>query len=306
MASKRPQDSAFKQQRLRAWQPLLTPKWVIGTFAVTGILFILIGSIMAIIASDLFEKEADYTSCSTSWCPVTIDVTEDLKGPVYVYYKLTNFYQNHRRFVKSRDDKQLRGQASDLDSCDPLKNSQATGYTDKLLYPCGLIATSFFNDEITVSGHSLNTDDIIWESDKDKFKDDPDNIYSSSEFTNRTKRGDETISLPAVNDPHLIVWMRTAGLPTFKKLYGIIEGDVKSGELKFSVKNNFDVTSFGGRKSIVVATTSVLGGKNTFLKWAYIIVGILCLVTAALFAAKHYTNPRKPGDLSYWEKNHAH
>lgn len=24
-------------------------------------------------------------------------------GPVYVYYQLDNFYQNHRRYVKSRD-----------------------------------------------------------------------------------------------------------------------------------------------------------------------------------------------------------
>jgi len=25
-----------------------------------------------------------------------------MEGPVYVYYQLDNFYQNHRRYVKSR------------------------------------------------------------------------------------------------------------------------------------------------------------------------------------------------------------
>jgi|TARA_B110000971_G_C19688775_1_gene354473 hypothetical protein len=32
-----------------------------------------------------------------------------MKAPVHLYYQLDNFYQNHRRYVKSRDDKQMRG-----------------------------------------------------------------------------------------------------------------------------------------------------------------------------------------------------
>ena len=161
-------------------------------------------------------------------------------------------------------------------------------------------------DEINSSQVTLNTDNIIWESDKDKFK--TSTIYKdSSDFTRQTKRGDDELTLPEVTDPHLIVWMRTAGLPTFKKLYAVIDEDIKStDQLKFSVTDNFDVKSFGGRKYLVIATTSILGGKNTFLQWAYIIVGCLCLLSAALFGIKHKTNPRKPGDLSYWEKNHAH
>ena len=27
-------------------------------------------------------------------------ITKDMKAPIYVYYHLTNFYQNHRRYVK--------------------------------------------------------------------------------------------------------------------------------------------------------------------------------------------------------------
>lgn len=33
---------------------------------------------------------------------------------VYVYYGLSNFYQNHRRYVKSRDDSQLNGNLKSL------------------------------------------------------------------------------------------------------------------------------------------------------------------------------------------------
>lgn len=151
-AVKRPQDTAFKQQRLRAWQPLLTPKWVIGTFAVTGVLFIIIGIIMALVAASVHEYEQLYPSdCAIGGnCTLEIAIDADLEAPVFFYYKLTNFYQNHRRFVKSRDDKQLRGIASSLDSCEPLKTSQKNGLTDKLLYPCGLIASSFFNGKNSI------------------------------------------------------------------------------------------------------------------------------------------------------------
>ena len=39
----KPSDSPFKQQRLKAWQPILTPNWVVGTFIVIGAVFLPIG-----------------------------------------------------------------------------------------------------------------------------------------------------------------------------------------------------------------------------------------------------------------------
>ena len=53
--SRRPSDSAFKQQKLKAWQPILTPKWVISCFTVVGAIFIPIG-----IAIMLASKEVHY------------------------------------------------------------------------------------------------------------------------------------------------------------------------------------------------------------------------------------------------------
>ncbi len=41
--TRRPSDSAFKQQKLKAWQPILTPKWVISCFTLVGAIFIPIG-----------------------------------------------------------------------------------------------------------------------------------------------------------------------------------------------------------------------------------------------------------------------
>ena len=39
-------DTAFKQQRLKAWQPLLTPGPVIISFFVIGVVFIPIGAVL--------------------------------------------------------------------------------------------------------------------------------------------------------------------------------------------------------------------------------------------------------------------
>jgi len=44
-----------------------------------------------------------------SACNVTLQVTSTLKAPVFVYYGLNNFYQNHRLYAKSYDPDQLSG-----------------------------------------------------------------------------------------------------------------------------------------------------------------------------------------------------
>ena len=78
-------------------------------------------------------------------CSINIAVDEDMEPPIYVYYELERFYQNHRRYVKSRSDEQLDAgsgfQGASLDNCDPLKTSDG----GKTLVPCGLIANSMFN-----------------------------------------------------------------------------------------------------------------------------------------------------------------
>jgi hypothetical protein len=238
-------DSPFFQQRLKAWQPILTPKWVIISFCVVALVFIPIGFVL-VAASDsvcahfcvvpvcpgavrpecvarcgcvfgsppphVWPLGASSQSCpppppsprwwaSFSWlrlcvvsptpfdvvqvveykvqydgtgadpntqcsiakdvqplsppgfnCTISIHVKETMSPPVYVYYELDNFYQNHRRYVKSRSDAQLKGgnnfpNAATTD-CDPLKKA-ANG---KLLWPCGLIANSMFNGMSVVVG----------------------------------------------------------------------------------------------------------------------------------------------------------
>ena len=41
---------------------------------------------------------------------VDINFDSDITGPLFVYYEVENFYQNHRRYVRSRSPYQLMGQ----------------------------------------------------------------------------------------------------------------------------------------------------------------------------------------------------
>jgi hypothetical protein len=52
------------------------------------------------------------------------------------------------------------------------------------------------------------------------------------------------------------------------------------------------VTEYGGTKSIVISTRTVMGGKNPFLGIAYIVVGGLCIILGAIFTVAHLIKPR--------------
>jgi len=90
-----------------------------------------------------------------------------------------------------------------------------------------------------------------------------------------------------MKDEHFIVWMRTAGLPNFRKLWGRIDGDLEVGKYKLKIQNNFDVASFSGKKMFVISTTNFLGGKNYFLAYCYMTVGVLCLLFAFIFCVAY-------------------
>ena len=62
-----------------------------------------------------------------------------------MYYGLTNYYQNHRRYVKSRDDDQLLGRLSDTPSSDCHPFDKDPDKNNQPIAPCGAIANSLFN-----------------------------------------------------------------------------------------------------------------------------------------------------------------
>lgn len=78
-------------------------------------------------------------------CQLDFTVPETMVGPIYMYYRLTNFYQNHRQYIKNYDSTQLSGKTVATDvlntNCGPMGLNQ----DNLVIYPCGLIANSMFN-----------------------------------------------------------------------------------------------------------------------------------------------------------------
>jgi len=269
---------------------------------IIGIVFIPIGVGILVSSNKVQEIDVRYdATCDVgSVCDINFTIPQQMDAPVFLYYRLENYYQNHRRYVKSRDDDQLKGlivsSYGDLSDCDPVISVGDSSNSSLLYNPCGLIAKSLFNDTFLLylandTAITLRKDGIAWASDKNvKFKNPPANAP-----------GVRTI--PDFEDEDFIVWMRTAGLPDFKKLYRIIDSPLAAGQYFMRVKSYYPVSSFSGKKHFVLSTTTWIGGKNPFLGYAYIVVGAICLVLGIVFGVKHRISPRKLGDTKYLEWN---
>lgn len=332
--SNRPEGSAFTQQELPACKPVLTPGWVIAIYMLVGVIFIPIGVITLLASNTVVEIVDEYeTVCipdnytdngqrtqfiqditTNKSCTRTLTVSEYMEGPIYVYYELDNYYQNHRRYVKSVSVNQLlygnSTSSSYTEDCSP---EQYLGGLS--IIPCGLIAWSLFNDtyNFTVDGQKLtvNKTGISWKSDREhKYG----SIYPENYPNNLPRDQNGSLIGGASLDPSktlnqdedLIVWMRTAALPTFRKLYGRIEQNLDANtQITVGINNNYNTYSFGGKKKLVLSTTNWLGGKNDFLGIAYITIGSICIFLALVFFLAHLKNPRQFGDTDYLSWNKA-
>ena len=89
------------------------------------------------------------------------------------------------------------------------------------------------------------------------------------------------------------MWMRTSALPKFRKLYGVIEEDLRVDKtMTILIGNNYNTYTFGGKKSIVLSTATWLGGKNDFLGYSYIVTSSMSIFMSILFALVHVKYPR--------------
>ncbi|XP_075497471.1 putative ALA-interacting subunit 2 isoform X1 [Primulina tabacum] len=307
----------FTQQNLPACKPVLSPQWVISIFFVVGVIFIPIGLVFLHASQSVVELVYRYdTECVpepfrsnklayikdssiSKNCSKNLKIHKHMKAPIFIYYQLDNYYQNHRRYVKSRSDQQLLHglKYKDSRSCAPEDISHGLP-----IVPCGLIAWSLFNDTYTffrgTDELKVNRKKIAWKSDREhKFGKD---VYPFN-FQNGSLIGGANldINIPLSDQEDLIVWMRTAALPTFRKLYGKIEEDLDANDIILvQLLNNYNTYSFSGSKKLVLSTSSWLGGRNNFLGLAYISIGICFVFVAVVFLLLHVKFPRPYGDTT--------
>jgi len=208
-------------------------------------------------------------------CKIPFNLEEDWEGDVFMYYELKKFYQNHRRYYDSKNEEQLLGNirnystSDDEATCDPFYKDEET---QKVYFPCGSIANSMFSDVITFDYEvvsdvrhevPLTRTGIAWDSDKKhKFKN-PEGVNTAAELEKKMENFskpkhwklnlwelDETdMNNNGLQNEDLIVWMRVAALPNFRKLYrkinhssnDIFKDGLPSGNYFLRIEYNFEV-----------------------------------------------------------------
>lgn len=322
--AQRPDNSAFKQQRLPAWSPMLTANTVLPFFYIMAIVCMFLGVWLLLTVQSTQEMKMDYTEAGTCdrcfekrknvshaaescSCTVVFALEKPFKGDVFFYYGLRNFHQNLRRYMDSRDDGQMVGRKTNLKNpssyCKPFdKDANGVPYA-----PCGAVANSMFNDSFTLTYYNISGEThkvfllrqgITWYTDKNVKYRNPktDNLTLPEVFKDTVKPlywkkpvydldPLDPTNNGFVNDD-LIVWMREAAFPNFKKLYGILnrarpfEEGLPAGNYTIDIDYNFPVQHFRGRKEVVLTTLTWFGGQNHFLPIAYLVTSSLILLLA--------------------------
>lgn len=378
-AMQKPPNTALRQQRLKAWQPVLTHVTVLPLLFVMGSVFAIVGGVMYWTSMQVNELSIDYTKCrdlpqsapfaripasgyryrfnhidqssvpapewrvepverpSTSQpsfrCTVRFTVPTTLEKSVFLYYHLSNFYQNHRRYLKNLDFLQLMGNNvsyNDLKegTCKPLAIDETV---KKPIYPCGLIANSVFNDTFSDLTH-LNSDNspgapyimternIVWQNEKYKYVSPKDENKFKYNITGSVPppfwRGGantefsfgDTYEKGKEFDPHesehFQVWMRTAAFPNFRKLFQRNDTTpLAAGRYSIDIVDNYPVSMFEGGKKFVISESSWMGGRNAVMGASNISVAALCFFAGFLLTAKQILHPRHVGDMSYLSWN---
>ena len=220
------------------------------------------------------EVRYDTICGSLSTWSVTFKLTEDIEDPLF-YYRIDNFYSNHKNYVKSKSVSQLRGSSiSSLSTCSPIEHnidvgnptSIVTGATlqsSDVAYPCGLIAKYKFTDTFKLydsSGTQINLDDsnIALSIDKStRFKNSNNLSQQWQDFT----------------DQHFMVWNRIETFPWFDKLYAKISSTLKAGiQYTVTISNKYIYSGFDIKKRIVISSAQYMGKDPglgvIFLFWA--------------------------------------
>ncbi|KAK4452355.1 ligand-effect modulator 3 family [Podospora aff. communis PSN243] len=372
----RPPNTAFRQQRMKAWQCVLTPKLIVTIFSILAAIYLGFGAYLTWLAHTVRDLRIDYTDCvrdapktelgplppkyisahfsdnlpldpyQAQWqvikqnvtyhnysrerdiCQVEFNIPERLEPSVSFYYYLENFYQNHRRYVASFNAKQLLGEAVDghtinESTCQPI----AHDINGKIVYPCGIIANSMFND--TFSSPTLlsvpnpdgvpetervyameNNTGIAWPGLSD--------LYGKTSY-----RLDQIVPPPNWHEAYLYGytnespppdlhtweafqnWMMLAASPNFYKLYQRNDREpMLAGTYQINITSNFDTNLYNGRKSFVITTVSTMGSRNIWPGIIFLIVGGVCLILDVYFILSFFLwKPRKLGDPSYLSWN---
>jgi len=106
-----------------------------------------------------------------------------------------------------------------------------------------------------------------------------------------------------LENAHFINWMRVSGLPTFRKLYGVLDiSSLKKGrKLQIRVKSAFPTWDIGGKKSLILTTQRWTGIRQTACGILLVAVGILSCLLGIGFLMLLLSRPHHLASIRYMD-----
>merc|ERR1719253_572022 len=119
-------DAGSKGAPAPQYQAPLSGKGLVGISVAVGILFFAFGLACVVVSGQVVEIQQDYSDAALGqYHELELDVEREMKPPVYFYFQLDGFFQNHRRYMRSKSEGQLNGKElfflgdKGLDKCAP-------------------------------------------------------------------------------------------------------------------------------------------------------------------------------------------
>eukprot|EP00931_Biecheleriopsis_adriatica_P049981 TRINITY_DN28922_c0_g1_i1.p1 TRINITY_DN28922_c0_g1~~TRINITY_DN28922_c0_g1_i1.p1 ORF type:complete len:1537 (-),score=281.76 TRINITY_DN28922_c0_g1_i1:177-4787(-) len=314
----RPPDSQFAQQKLKSCQFVLTWRAVLAAALGTGGLLLLLGVVMTLHSSGVAQIRVEYDrgdkaesdlseELQPTWCPVApgggtnsclfdLRIPNDMEPPIQVFYSVNPFMQNYFPYMSSMPVNQLEGRRSSReeieDQCPVGTRVTSTG---KQIYPCGLVATSVFNDTFEIFQAPIDTespDMTIYR----EFHNPPDYLQRPGVSWLYERYPTVTTKSLGVRSKRFIAWMIPNFFGRAAKPYGVISKRLQKGQVvTLRINASFPVQSLGARKMLLLTTSNLLGARNYFLANILLTSGCLSLGIAAVVLAIRLCCARKLG-----------
>lgn len=231
-----------------------------------------------------FSSLYTYYSTSLNTIPYVEDIQTTVflpKGTNYIYIDIEGVYQNHLSYIKSINYGQLKGKTENLN----LKSTSPFDYNDELpYYPAGAIAATYFQDQITIDGLDIQTDNITKNADKNMIGNTaylPDTMSIPVTWNASTNQGTEPLNtfegsgLPILNE-QFVSWIMLSPFSNFKKLWGRIEVP-EAGNYNVTVLSNYKIAN---KKAILITEKSALGVPNYYATVGFFVVAALSIVSS--------------------------
>jgi len=228
------------------------------------------------------ECERQHKAGSSKKCTVKVKLPHDMPAPVLLYYAIGPYYQNFNDYLKSEVSKELHGE----NVPEALRIAQCVKPTriddrGRQIVPCGMKATSMFNDTFLIKDHDIDKSNLAWPEDVARFRNPSD--YRKREKTSwlyDRYEDIENIKEEGVKNEQFLVWMRPSALARVWNPYGYLrEKTLKKGQtLSIEIESNYPMKQMGGWKQLVLTTVGTMGGRHHGFGYCLLISGVLCFV----------------------------